>query len=285
MSSVLLGLLTAVCWGWADVLARFTGRALGARTALFGMMLAGAAGLTIWIIASGQPLPAVPSWWTVGTALLAMVAMLLFYEAMRRGPVSLVSPATGAYPAWAMMMTMALGVRPPLLTLLAMAMTLAGVLLVARFAAPEPNAEQVSGRTATFALAMTASVMFAVTLLVGQQAILRDGTSHVLWWGRTTAVILLGLLILRGRRRTASPVKLRACALTALQGVLDTLGLVFVFAAGRGLEAAMATISSSAFGVVTVLLARVLYRERISPGQAAGIVLVFAGVAALAAPT
>ena len=28
MSSVLLGLLTALCWGWADVLARYTGRAL-----------------------------------------------------------------------------------------------------------------------------------------------------------------------------------------------------------------------------------------------------------------
>ena len=180
------------------------------------------------------------------------------------------------------MMTMALGVRPPLLTLLAMAATLAGVLLVARYAAPEPNVGPVTGRKTTFALAMTASVLFALTLLFGQQAIVLDGTTYVLWWGRVTAAVLLGLMLLQGRRETT--VEVKPCALTALQGVLDTLGLVFVFAAGRGLEAAMATISSSAFGVVTVLLARLLYRERISPGQAVGIVLVFAGVAALAVP-
>ena len=34
MLAVALGLLAAFCWGWADVLARFTGQVLGAGGAL-----------------------------------------------------------------------------------------------------------------------------------------------------------------------------------------------------------------------------------------------------------
>ena len=133
------------------------------------------------------------------------------------------------------------------------------------------------------ALALIASLLFGVTLLVGQQAILRDGSTPMLWWGRTTATVIMGLVLLFQRPRRAWRPPLKATILALLQGGLDTLGLVFLFAAGRGLEGAMATISSSAFGVVTVLLARLLYKERISPGQGLGIGLVFSGVVGLAA--
>lgn len=283
MAPVLFGLLTAFCWGWADVLARFTGRALGARGALFTMMLAGSAGLSLWMVARDQPWPGVPSWWTVATALLATLAMLLFYEAMRRGPVSLVSPATGAYPAWAVLIGMAFGVATPLAALAAMAVTLGGVMLVARYAAAEPDPAEAPKRPLTLALALIASLLFGVTLLVGQQAILRDGSTPMLWWGRTSAAAIMGLVLLLQRKRRAWRPPLKATILALLQGGLDTLGLVFLFAAGRGLEGAMATISSSAFGVVTVLLARLLYKERISPGQGLGIGLVFSGVVGLAA--
>ncbi len=93
MISVMLGLLTALFWGGADVLSRHTSRALGAHGALIGMMAAGTVGLSLWVVVSGQPWPGLPSWWTAAAASLAAGNMLLFYEAMRRGPVSLVSPA------------------------------------------------------------------------------------------------------------------------------------------------------------------------------------------------
>jgi drug/metabolite transporter (DMT)-like permease len=43
-----------------------------------------------------------------------------------------------------------------------------------------------------------------------------------------------------------------------------------------------ATVVSSAFGAVTVLLARAFLKEPIAPAQLAGMVLIFGGVAALA---
>jgi drug/metabolite transporter (DMT)-like permease len=282
MTSIFLGLLTALCWGWADVLARFTGRALGAQGSLFGMMLAGTLGLTLWMALGGEAWPGIPSWWTIGTAMLAAAAMLLFYEALRRGPVSLVSPAASAYPAWAVLISMALGVVPPLGALAAMTVTMIGVLLVARYAAAEPGtANTPARRQVTFILAMIASVLFSVLLLTGQQAILIDGELHVLWWGRASAALLMaGVLVFSPR---PPDLTWRTGGLAVLQGLLDTAGLAFLFAAGRGLDGTMAAVASSAFGVVTVLLARLLYKERLTPGQALGIAAVFVGVAGLSA--
>jgi drug/metabolite transporter (DMT)-like permease len=280
MSPIAYGLLTALCWGVADVLARSTGRALGAQGALFGMMATGSLGLAVWTWLGGPPWPGLPSWWTIATALLAAVNMLLFYEAMRRGPVSLVSPAAGAYPAWALLISLGLGVRPPGWALAAMAATIGGVLLVALFAAAQPDPEEAKNRRLTLAIAVFAGMMFGVTLLVGQQAALRDGAIPMLWWGRTTAALMMGALLLLGPKMPRPT--LRAAGLTALQGICDTSGLVFLFAAGPGLAGTLATVTSSAFGVVTILLARLLYGERISPGQGVGILLVSGGVTLLA---
>ena len=56
MSAVLFGLITAVCWGCADFMARFTGRAMGPDVALSGMLLASAVLLTLLSVLSSAPL-------------------------------------------------------------------------------------------------------------------------------------------------------------------------------------------------------------------------------------
>ncbi len=281
MTSVLLGLLTALCWGGADVFARYTSRALSAQGALLGMMTVSLTGVSLWMVALGDPWPGWPSWWTVGSSSLAALSMLLFYEAMRRGPVSMVSPAVGAYPAWTVLITMLMGVRPTWGMLGAMALTMTGVLLVARFAAAEPDPHEAPNRRTTLLLALIASVLFGGLVLMGQQAVLHDGSLKVVWWGRATGALLLIGLLLIGPRPARPP--LRPLLVAGIQGSLDTTGLLVLFSAGAGIEGALASVSSSAFGVVTVLLARLFYKERIASGQGWGIAAVFAGVIALAA--
>ena len=279
MNSVTHGLISAICWGWADVLARTTGRALGAQGALCVMMATGTLGMTLGITINSGPWPGIPSWWTICSALLAACATLLLYEAMRRGPISLVSPAVGSYPAWALLISIGLGIYPSLTALIAMTTTMVGVFLVAKFASTEPDPEEAPRRGVTLIIALTSGVLFALTLLAGQQAILRDGETLVVWWGRLTATLFTAGILLAGPRvprPTARPLLL-AC----LQGVLDVVGLVSLFAGGRGLEGTMATVASSAFGVVTVILARLFYKEHISLGQGIGITAVFMGVVSL----
>ena len=65
-------------------------------------------------------------------------------------------------------------------------------------------------------------------------------------------------------------------------GGLDVVALVATIAAGHLPDPTIATVTSSAFGAVTVLLARLFLKERITPMQLAGIVLIFAGVGYLA---
>jgi len=67
-----------------------------------------------------------------------------------------------------------------------------------------------------------------------------------------------------------------------LMGALDVGAFLAVVAAGNLPDPALATVTSSAFGAVTVILARVLLRERIAPVQLIGMVLIFGGVAVLA---
>jgi drug/metabolite transporter (DMT)-like permease len=60
------------------------------------------------------------------------------------------------------------------------------------------------------------------------------------------------------------------------------LALGAITAAGNLPDPAFATVVSSAFGAVTVLLARIFLKEPIAPAQFAGMVLIFGGVGVLA---
>ena len=113
MNPGLWGLLTAVGWGGADFIARFTGRALGYQIALFGMLSVGAVVLTLVVWLADMPLIWDPSgWWLViATGVGVMVATLLLYAGLARGPVTIVAPIVGSYPTFNVVLALALGVR------------------------------------------------------------------------------------------------------------------------------------------------------------------------------
>ncbi len=81
MNPALWGLATALSWGSADFIARFTGRALGPQTALLGMLGASAVILSLIFWHSAVPLVRDPSgWWLILlTGLGIMTATLLLY--------------------------------------------------------------------------------------------------------------------------------------------------------------------------------------------------------------
>jgi drug/metabolite transporter (DMT)-like permease len=65
-------------------------------------------------------------------------------------------------------------------------------------------------------------------------------------------------------------------------GCLDVAALGTITAAGNLPDPAFATVVSSAFGAVTVLLARAFLKEPIAPSQLAGMILIFGGIGVLA---
>ena len=103
----------------------------------------------------------------------------------------------------------------------------------------------------------------------------RCGLSRLLGLG----VLALALLI-RGERPRL-PVQWWPAL--ALQGGLDAGAFLTLFIGTAGAGAALAVVASAPFAVVTVVLARFLLCEAISPVQWSGIALVVAGVTLLAA--
>jgi drug/metabolite transporter (DMT)-like permease len=67
-----------------------------------------------------------------------------------------------------------------------------------------------------------------------------------------------------------------------MMGGLDVLALGTILAAGNLPDPAFATVVSSAFSAVSVILARLILKESIAPMQLVGMVLIFGGVGGLA---
>jgi len=283
MNAALGGILAAVSWGSADFIARFTGGAVGYVNALFGMLVTSAVVLTGIVLVMDLPFAGPwAGWWllsTMGGGLT--LATLLLYQGLVRGPVTVVAPIAGTFPAFNILLALALGVRPASVEWAAMAVVMAGVFVVARSA----SHYEASGRytraqlRATVMISLAASLSFAVTVAAGQEAGAIYGEVQAVFLGRW---ISLGFCIaLLAFRRQVPRIPMRWWPALGVQGVLDGSALVALVAGSQGAGSAATAVLASSFSVVTVVLARIFIHEAMSWAQWLGIAMVVAGVASL----
>ena len=282
MVAVLLGLVTALCWGCADFMARFTGRAVGPDVALAGMLVASAVLLTLLVAATSAPLiESVAGWYLIlATGIGVMAATLLLYTGLARGPIGMVAPIVGAYPAFNILIGLAAGIVPSGWQWIAILTVMAGVAVVARFA-PEPEEDVAGDLRVTLVIALLAAMAFAGAISAGQAAARLHDELAVTAAARWVSVVAaLGYLLARGR-----PVLVPAGWRwpVAAQGALDGLAYIALFAAAHGPGSVIAAVVASSFAAVTVLLARFVLKEPMSLAQWAGIAMIVMGVAALSA--
>lgn len=282
MLAVLFGLITALAWGSADFIARFTGRAMGPDVALAGMLVASAVPMTFLLyLAPGASVQSLAGWPLIlVTGIGIMAATLLLYAGLARGPIGVVAPIVGAYPAFSLVIALVVGIGPTIGQWAAMLVVMAGVATVARFA-PHGDADVRGKLRVTLVMALLAALSFAVAISAGQAAARLHGELPVIAAARWVSVIAaLGYLLVR-KRPVVVP---RGWRLTVVgQGALDGLAYTTLFAAAHGAGSVVATVVASAFSAVTVLLARYVLRERMSLAQWAGIAMIVVGVGALAA--
>ena len=284
MGGVLWGCLSALCLGSADFMARFGTRALGARNVYLFVLSIGGIALTFLVLVSGTPFV----WSPLGFALSAVhgvsvvVMSLLLYTALARGPISMVAPIVAAHPVLVLAFAFAAGARPEFGQWLAMVAIVAGVVWVARHATPDP-AEAFAGRAArrtTLTIAAGASFAHAVIVISGQAAVPHLGELQTTWIGRLVGLAaLLGLFAVRRERPRC---RMNWIPFLVLLGVLDTGGYLALFSGSTGPHPEATAVAASSFGVVTVILARIVLHEPIAWRQWYAIALVFGGVAALA---
>jgi len=285
--SALFGVGAAASWGVGDFTARFIGRAVGVPAGLFGIMLLGSLAVGLYIVVSGEPLVWELSglWLLVLNGVATMLATFMLFDALTRGPVSLGSPMVSSYPAFAVPMTVVFGARPEPIHWVAMAATLGGIWLVALAvsridAGDKPEYTPAVLRRAVL-MAIGSAFFFAVALLAADEAIGRYGLPLTLLSGRIVGAVVLGGVFLAMRKAPRMPV--RAWPLILLLAVADTLGYVFVYT-GLSLEnGEFAIVTSSAYSVVTILLARIILKEQVVPLQWLGVAIVIAGIGTLSA--
>ena len=284
MNSALLGLIAALSWGLHDFFARFPSRAVGPIPTVLAVTVAGLIVLSAWLLfANTMPEILWPHiLLVVVTGVFFTLATLALFAALAVGPISIVAPIAGSYPALAMILAVAQGARPSLVQWAAIAAVMAGVAIVSRSGGRyEASGELPPGTHKTvLGLAFIASFCFAVALTAGQAAVPVFGEVQTIWLARCFGLITIVAIYLW--RTPGAGLPLRWLPLLGLMGCLDVAALGTIIAAGNWPNPEFATVVSSAFGAITVLLARVFLKEEITPAQVGGMALIFGGVGALA---
>lgn len=281
MSSVVLGLVAALAWGVHDLLVRVVSRSIAIPVALLAVLATGTLASLAVALTFGDELV-----FTASTARLGALAGLCYagaclglYHAFAAGPVKLVAPIIGAYPVLSVGWAAVKGTPITLLNWLSVLIIVAGVALVAVLSDTGDIPHQ---RRRAIVFAVLSGVGFAATFALGQSAAGEGGGWAVLLLARLVAMALVGAIIVVQRPSFASA--FRSPGVLSGMGVLDASALAFVTLAGTVPNPEFAAVTTSTFGVVTILLARLFLGERVSLPQWGGIAAVFLGVALLGWP-
>ncbi|OED50098.1 hypothetical protein AB838_03705 [Rhodobacteraceae bacterium (ex Bugula neritina AB1)] len=279
MHALILGLAAALSWGVHDLCVRFVSQRTGIIPALFtalftGSILVGAAAL-IWGDWDGMTGPA------FGLSLLSGVffaaAGYALYRAFSIGPVKLVAPLIGSYPILSIAMALFQDQPVSALNWFAVLLVVAGAGCVAVFAAKEEDVHQ--NALTAIAWSLAAAFGFALTFAVGQSATQAGAELPVLIVTRAAALLATGLYAVFRRIVPLPPMDMLPAL--CLMGALDALALGLVLIAGTLPRPEFASITSSLFGLITVVLAWLFLRERMTRLQWLSVVVTFCGIACL----
>ncbi|MCG3201281.1 MAG: hypothetical protein NFCOHLIN_01147 [Gammaproteobacteria bacterium] len=285
MEGAIWGSLAALFLGSADFAGRFSGRALGAPSAMLGVVAVGSVLMTLIVLGGGELPPFAPAGlplvagYGVSTAFMGV----LLYAALARGPVSVVAPIVASHPVLIAAYWYARGVRPDAIHWTAIAGTITGVILVAlsRERREGDSAQRARGALGvTLIIAAAACLAHAALVVAAQAATPYYEPVQIAWMGRIVSFLtLLGYFALRRQRPNVHG---RWWPFLIAQGVIDTAGYYCLFVGSRS-DGVAAAVSTSAFGAVTTLLAWVVLREAMGRIQWLGLILVFTGIGVLAA--
>jgi drug/metabolite transporter (DMT)-like permease len=279
VSAIVLSLVAAIAWGTADFLGGLSARRLMVLVVLLWSQLMGLVLLLAVVVAGGVSLQAGSIWWGAAAGVVGAGALGLFYAGLAAGAMSLVAPLSACGAVVPVVVALAGGERVAVLTVVGMALALAGAVLVSRTAG-----EHLRLTPAVVAMAVGAGLAFGVVITLLQQGSQggHDAGISVVLASRVASFATIAIAVLATR---TSPAIAEPSALLPLLavGIGDTGANVLLALASGGGDDAIVAVLSSLYPVVTVVLARGVLGERLSAWQAAGVAAALAGVALVSA--
>jgi drug/metabolite transporter (DMT)-like permease len=287
---ILLGLVTALSWGSADLCARFATRRIGTLRTLLYMQISGLVLLTLFV-------PLLGGWghlmdgsgshvwaWGILVGCLNTSSMLALYRSFEIGKMSIVAPVSASYPVLTTLLSLLTGERLTLVRVVGMAMTILGVVLVASgekitggTILIDPNV-QPQRKTLGVGWALYSAVGFGVMFwLLGIRLVPMLGAIPSVWIIRLTGIVATTAIIVAARSSLAPPPRRDTPWILGI-GVLDTGAYVFNNFGMKLEQISVVSVLASLYGAVTVALAALILKEKVSRLQWLGITCIFAGI-------
>jgi drug/metabolite transporter (DMT)-like permease len=262
--------LAAVCfWGTSDFIGGHTARRFSPFLLAALGHLSGTAMVATLALASHQPFPPLAHLgWAMAAGSAGGFSLALFYRALAAGNMGVaaaISAVLGAaLPAAFGMATEGLPHRTALVGFM---LAIPAVWLISR--------AEGEGRPKGVALASLAGCGFALFFLFIRQA----GSGAALWIAaasRCASLLVTGIITIAGRR--FQPVYPAGFALALLAGCLDVSGTVMFVRASQSGRLDTAVVLTSLYPAITVLLARMILKERFTAWKTVGMVAALAAV-------
>lgn len=274
MRSIALALSASLTWGLADFFGPLKGRTLGALRTLVYVQLGGLAAIALAIAIRGKGPADLNALFAIPAAISGTLGLYAYYRGMAVGAMSIVAPIAGISAGIPVIFGIVTGDRPSPWQWLGIAAALGGVFLASR----EPGRR---GRIAAgVGLALLAAIGFG-----GYFPPMHAAGEADFWWASlifrmTSTSVILAAVAIRRPSLAVSPIQV---PLLALIGIGDMLGnLLFAAASTSGLVS-ITSVLASLYPIITVVLARLVLKERVARSQEAGIALTLAGVALISA--
>ena len=275
MLSLTLGMIAACAWGVHDFCIRFVSQRGGILPAIATVMVGGA--LFLLPISGAFGNWSAMTLQSFGLSVISgavyLVGCISLYKAFGIGPVRVVAPIVGSYPilsiGWAALM------GQPVLwdQWLAVGCVIMGVAIVGMLS---DHSESDGSQRAAIGWSLVGAGGFAMAFAVGHLATQAGSELPVILVTRLTAAT--GAIILLALSSGAKIPERSAWPLLALMSLLDALALGIVIAAGNLHRPEFAAVAASTFGIITIILAWLFLKERMTGGQWFGVAVCFLGI-------
>jgi drug/metabolite transporter (DMT)-like permease len=271
---IILGLASALSWGTGDFAGGLAARKVGPYRAVMFAEAIGLGAILIVLPFFPEAFPDMHSiLWSAAAGIVGTVGLLAFFEAMRRGRLSVVAPLSALLGA---VVPVVAGIfvdgLPKLIVFLAFGLALVAIVLISREKVPED-----AGKTAPYLhIPLLSGIAFGFYFVIMHEA------SQDYFWGplvvaRSTGMLSIAayLLIIRGDFSVPSG----SWHLLAVNGIFDVGGNAFYILAGQAGRMDVSAVLGSLYPGMTVFLAWLLLKEKLQLSQWAGILLAFIAIA------
>ena len=276
--AALLAIAGALGWGAGDFLGGIAARRLPVLTVLLISQAVGLAGVSLWVLASGDPFPGAAELLPAAFAgIAAMGGLAALYRGFAIGAMGVVAPISAASPVVPLAVDTANGHVPTPVQWVGVALVVSGIVVLSREEQSVPGRPRVA---AGVGLALVAALGFGVFFL-GIDAGADESTAWAVTAARGASVPIV-LIAALATGATLRPDR-RLLPLLLGVGLFDTSANVLVAAATTAGAVGIVAVLGSLYPITTIALAWLVLGERLGTSKRVGAGTALAGAALVAA--